>query len=188
MREKIKRLIEESRDAKRSLLSEECLRSIEKSATRLVEALKSGHKVLVFGNGGSAADSQHMVGELVGRFKKERRALPAVALTTNTSTLTALANDYEYSICFKRQVEALGQKGDVAVGLSTSGRSVNVIEALKEAHRIGMGTIAFAGNGGAGIRDIADVTIAVASGDTPRVQEAHILVIHIICELIEEAF
>jgi len=142
--------------------------------------------VLVFGNGGSAADSQHMAAELVGRFRKERKALPAIALTTNTSTITALSNDYGYDVSFKRQVEALGKKGDVAVGISTSGTAKNVTCALKKAKDAGLLTVALTGKDGGEIKSIADLSLVVKSDNTARIQEAHILIIHILCELIED--
>ena len=175
-----------SQDVKRTLLSEENLNLIGKTAETILRALKTGGKVIVFGNGGSAADSQHMVAELVGRFKKERAAIPAIALTTNTSILTALSNDYSYDISFSRQIEALGKKGDIAIGISTSGMAKNVTEAIVKAKKMGIGTIALTGKGGGAIKDMADLAIVVKSNDTPRIQEAHILIIHILCELIED--
>ena len=144
MKTKIKKIIEESRETKSSLLSEENLGLIEKAAKSIISALEKGGKLIVFGNGGSAADSQHMAAELVGRFKKERKAIPAIALTTNTSTITALSNDYGYDISFKRQIEALGKKNDIAIGISTSGTAKNVTEAIKTAKKLGLATIALA--------------------------------------------
>lgn len=186
MHTKIKRIIEESREVKASLLTEANMGLIEKISKAIVESLRKGGKVLVFGNGGSAADSQHMAAELVGRFKKERKALAAIALTTNTSTITALSNDYDYDVSFKKQVEAFGKKGDVAVGISTSGMAKNVIEALKEAKGAGCLTVALTGKGGGEISKIADLSLVVKSDNTARIQEAHILIIHILCELIED--
>ena len=185
MKEKIKKIIKESMEVKESLSKAETV-NIEKAAKAIIESLKSGGKLLVFGNGGSAADSQHMVAELVGRFKKERRPLAAIALTTNTSTLTAIANDYGYEAVFSRQVKALGSPGDVAFGISTSGNSKNVIEAIKKAKGIGLKTIGLIGAGGGKMKSECDISIIVPSGDTPRIQEAHLVVCHIICELIEE--
>jgi D-sedoheptulose 7-phosphate isomerase len=187
MQDKIKRIIEESQSVKTSLLSEKTLALIEKAAKRIIEALKHGGKVIVFGNGGSASDSQHMVAELVGRFKKERAAMPAIALTTNTSTITALSNDYGYDVSFKRQLEALGKKADIAIGISTSGMAKNVIATLLKAKEMGLATIGLTGTGGGALKDIADLSIVVNSHDTARIQEAHILIIHILCELIEDA-
>ena len=160
--------------------------NIEKAARAIIESLKGGKKLLVFGNGGSASDSQHIAAELVGRFKMERKALPAIALTANTSILTAIANDYGYDVVFSRQIEALGVRGDVALGLSTSGNSKNVIEALRCARSIGMKTIALLGGDGGNMKKEADISIVVATKDTPRVQESHILIAHIICALVED--
>lgn len=185
MKKDIEILIEKSIAAKEALLKGQ-LENIEKAAKAVIEALKDGKKLLVFGNGGSAADSQHMAAELVGRFKTERKALPVIALTTNTSTLTAIANDYGYDQVFSRQVEALGLKGDIALGISTSGNSKNVIDALKKARSIGMKTIALSGGDGGNIAREADISIVVTTKDTPAIQESHILIIHIICALVED--
>lgn len=185
MKNKIKKIIGESQAAKTTLLSKENLELIEKTAKNIILVVKTGGKVIVFGNGGSAADSQHMAAELVGRFKKERAAIPAIALSTNTSTITALSNDYGYDTSFKRQVEALGKKGDIAVGISTSGMSKNVTEAISKAKEMSLTTIGLTGRGGGVLKDAADLSIVVESNNTPRIQEAHILIIHILCELIE---
>ena len=160
--------------------------NIEKAAAAIIDSLKKGGKLLIFGNGGSAADSQHIAAELVGRFKKERKALPAIALTTDTSALTAIANDYGYDAVFSRQLEALGCKGDVALGISTSGNSKNVIEAFKKARSLGLKTIALAGSDGGSMKDEADISIIVDSKDTPRVQESQAMIGHILCGLIED--
>lgn len=148
-------------------------------------ALKAGNKVLLCGNGGSAADSQHLAAELVGRFQKERRSLAAIALTTDTSILTAVGNDYGYDQVFARQVEGLGRSGDVLIGISTSGNSGNVVKAVEMARSIGMHTIAFTGEGGGKMKDMCDLTLAIPSKVTARIQEMHILAGHIICELVE---
>ncbi|MDD4860457.1 MAG: D-sedoheptulose 7-phosphate isomerase, partial [Dehalococcoidales bacterium] len=161
--------------------------NIVKAAKLIIAALNTDGKILVFGNGGSAADSQHIAAEFVGRFKKERKALPAIALTTNTSTLTAIANDYDYDAVFLRQVEALGKEGDIAIGLSTSGNSKNVTGALEKAKSLGMKTIGLTGASGGDMKAHCDVLIAVGSKNTPRVQESHMLIYHIICELVEGA-
>jgi len=187
MKELIKKRIEESIKVKESLCKAE-LDNIASAAAAIIKSLKDGGKLLVFGNGGSAADSQHIVAELVGRFKKERRALAAIALAANTSTLTAIANDYGYDASFSRQIEALGKPGDAALGISTSGNSKNVIEAVKKAKAAGMKTISLTGCGGGKLKSECDVSIVVDSKDTPRIQESHILIGHIICELIEEEF
>ncbi|MCQ9206620.1 MAG: SIS domain-containing protein [Omnitrophica bacterium] len=187
MQDKIKKAIEENRTTITSLLLPESTDLIKKVAGKITKSIKSGGKTIVFGNGGSAADSQHMVAELVGRFKKERKAIPAIALTTNTSTLTALSNDYGYDIALKRQLDALGKRGDVAIGISTSGTAKNVIAALAAAKKKRLVTIALTGRDGGKLKSIADISIVVKSKDTPRIQEAHILIIHILCELIENS-
>jgi len=151
-----------------------------------VEAYRKGKKVLLFGNGGSAADSQHIAAELVGSFyNRERPGIAALALTVNTSSLTAIANDYSYDDVFARQVEAFGQKGDVAIGLSTSGNSQNVIRAVKTAKARGLSTVSLTGKSGGLLKDEVDFCVRVPSDDTPRIQEAHILIGHILCEIIE---
>ncbi|MDP3804657.1 MAG: D-sedoheptulose 7-phosphate isomerase [Candidatus Omnitrophota bacterium] len=187
MKELIKKRIEESVKVKESLCKAEA-DNIEKAALVIIKSLKAGGKLLVFGNGGSAADSQHIAAELVGRFKKERKALAAIALTANTSTITAIANDYGYDVVFSRQIEALGNPGDVALGISTSGNSKNVIEAFKTAKAKGMKRVSLTGCGGGKLREECDISIIIDSKDTPRIQEAHILIGHILCELIEEEF
>ena len=154
---------------------------------RIAEALRAGGKVLAFGNGGSAADAQHFAAELVGRYLKDRAAWPAIALTTDTSILTAVANDFGYDAVFRRQVEALGKKGDVAVGISTSGRSPSVVLALAKAREMGLVTIGMTGNGGGKLAGQVDYLIDVPSPATPRIQEVHGLVIHVLCAIVEEA-
>ena len=181
----IRKRIEESIKAKEELLDSQ-LGNIELAARTLIKSLKGGKKVLVFGNGGSAADSQHIAAELVGRFKKERRPLRAVALTTNTSTMTALANDYGYETTFARQVEALGDRGDVAMAISTSGKSANVVAAVKRAKSLGLRTIGLLGGDGGILKTACDISIIVSGRDTARIQEAHITIGHILCELIED--
>jgi D-sedoheptulose 7-phosphate isomerase len=150
-------------------------------------ALAGGNKLLVMGNGGSAADSQHFVAEIVGRFKMERRALPAVALSTDTSILTAIGNDYGFESIFSRQVEALAAPGDVVVGLSTSGNSPNVLKALELARARGCRTVGLLGRDGGSIKAVCDLALVVPSTDTPRIQEGHITIIHIVCDLVEKA-
>lgn len=185
MRDKISKAIKESIAVKESILKEHIL-NIESAARAVSASLKNGGKILIFGNGGSAADSQHFAAELVGRFKKERKALAAIALSVDTSALTAIANDYGYEASFSRQVEALGKIGDIAFGISTSGNSKNVIAAFKKAHELGLKTIGLLGSGGGEIAKACDISIAIGSKDTPRVQESHITIIHILCELIED--
>lgn len=152
----------------------------------LTEALSAGKKILVMGNGGSAADAQHFAAEIVGRFKMERRALPAIALTTDTSILTAVGNDYGFDMVFSRQVEALAQPGDVVIGISTSGTSRNVKIALEAARDIGCPTIGLLGRDGGTIAALSDLSLIVADADTPRIQEGHITIIHIVCDLVEK--
>ena len=154
----------------------------------LTDTLRAGGKVLIFGNGGSAADAQHFAAELSGRFLRERMALPALALTTDTSALTAIANDYGYEHVFARQVEAHGRKGDLAIGISTSGKSPSVVRAVETAKARGLITIAMTGRGGGALAAIADHLIDVPHPDTARIQEVHGMVVHIVCELVEESF
>lgn len=168
-------------------LAKESIKEIEEAAEIIQRAIKSGGKILIFGNGGSAADSQHIASEFVNRYQKERRALPAIALTTDTSILTSIGNDSSFDDIFSRQIEALGRKGDVAWGISTSARSPNVIKALEFAKSQGLKTIGFTGGDGGKIKRIVDCCVNVPSSSTPRVQELHITIAHIICELIEEA-
>ena len=158
------------------------------SAQLCIDCLKSGGKILLFGNGGSAADAQHIAAELVGRYKVERKSLPAIALTTDTSALTAISNDYGYIHVFDRQVEALANKGDVAIGISTSGNSINVINALKVASKLNCNTIGFSGQDGGEMNKICNINLAVPSKDTPRIQEMHIVIGHTICHLIDQEF
>ncbi len=159
--------------------------SIVRAADAIVGALKEGRKVLAFGNGGSAADAQHFVAELVGRYLRERKAWPALALSTDTSVLTALGNDYGFDRVFARQIEAHGQPGDVALGITTSGDSPNVLRALETANERRLVTIALTGRGGEAGR-LAKVHVGVADDRTPRIQEVHITVLHILCELVED--
>ena len=152
------------------------------------ETLEAGHKILLCGNGGSAADAQHIAAELTGRYKIERKGLPAIALTTDTSALTAIGNDYGYEHVFSRQVEALAQKGDLLIGISTSGNSRNVIYALQKAKEIGCRTVGFSGKGGGKMNDVCDLNIIIPSDDTARIQEMHIMIGHILCQLIDNEY
>jgi D-sedoheptulose 7-phosphate isomerase len=165
---------------------DEKLEDITMSAEIIIEALKNKKKVLFFGNGGSAADAQHLAAEFINRFLFDRPALPAIALTTDTSVLSSIANDSDYRFIFSRQIEALGYEGDVAIGISTSGTSPNVVEGLEKAKIMGMKTIAFIGGKAGDLRDKVDIIISVPSTCTPRIQEAHIMLGHIICQLVEE--
>jgi len=184
--ELIRGRIEQSIQVKQQLLSR-CLPEIEKAAKILVEAYQGGHQALFFGNGGSASDAMHMTAELVGSYLKRRKALPALALNTNASLLTALANDYSYEELFSHQMDAFLKPGDVAVGLSTSGRSPNVLKGLQAARKLGGRTIGLLGKDGGAIAAEVDVAIIVPSSATDRIQESHILIGHIFCELIESA-
>jgi len=157
------------------------------AAQIITKAFRSGHKLLVFGNGGSAADAQHLAAEFVNRFRLERPPLPAIALTTDTSILTAVANDYDFTEVFVKQVMALGRRGDVALGISTSGHSENVIRALAKAKDLGLFTIGLGGGDGGKLPKVSDLLILVPSSETPRIQEGHLFFIHLICELVEEA-
>ncbi len=161
---------------------------LERCGIMLVEALTAGRKILIMGNGGSAADSQHFAAEIAGRFLRERKALPALALSTDTSILTAVSNDFGFEEVFKRQVEALAKPGDVIVGISTSGRSENVRRALSAGREMGCRTIGILGGEGGTIREMVEIPLIVPSEETPRIQETHVLIIHILCELIDAHF
>lgn len=158
---------------------------IEMAARVCIESLKQNGKILIVGNGGSAADAQHFAAELVGRYKTERNGLSAIALTTDTSAITAIANDYGYANIFSRQVEAIGKKNDVLIAISTGGTSINVVNALKIANKIGCKKIGFSGRDGGEFNALCDINLIVESTDTARIQEIHILIGHIICNLIE---
>jgi D-sedoheptulose 7-phosphate isomerase len=162
--------------------------SVESAAQICIDALKNNRKILIFGNGGSAADAQHIAAELVGRYKVERKGLPAIALTTDSSALTCISNDYGYEQVFSRQVEALANTGDVVIGISTGGTSTNVISALDIAKNIGCKAIGFSGRDGGEMNAICDVNLVVPDDDTPRIQEMHILIGHTICQLIDNEF
>jgi D-sedoheptulose 7-phosphate isomerase len=162
--------------------------SLETAANLCINSLKNGGKILIFGNGGSAADAQHIAAELVGRYKTERIGLPAMALTTDTSALTAIGNDYGYDRIFNRQVEALANKGDVIIGISTGGSSGNVISGLKLAKELGCKTVGFSGRGGGDMNTLCDINLVVPAEDTARIQEMHIVIGHTICHLIDQAF
>ena len=164
-----------------------CLPAMTAAANALVSAYQAGHKALFFGNGGSAADAQHLAGEFLGRFLRERGPLPAVALLDNTAAVTAIANDHGYEHVFSRQLQALAAPGDVAVAISTSGNSQNVIEAATCARKLGLFTIGLTGSTGGRLRGLVDVLIAVPSDETPRIQECHILVGHALCDAVEQA-
>tara|TARA_B110000003_G_scaffold266090_1_gene292641 strand:+ start:1659 stop:2249 length:591 start_codon:yes stop_codon:yes gene_type:complete len=161
---------------------------IENAAKICIECLKNGNKILIFGNGGSAADAQHIAAEITGKYKTNRKGLAAIALTTDSSVLTAIGNDFGFENVFERQVQALANSGDTLIGISTSGSSPNVINALKLASDLNCSTIGFSGINGGNFNSICDVNIVVNSKDTPRIQEIHILIGHTICHLIDQAF
>jgi len=182
----VKQLIEASIVVKQELLrSEDVLLPIAKTSEILIDALQKGNKALFFGNGGSAADAQHIAAELVGRFAFDRPALPALALSVNTSCVTAIGNDFGFEQVFSRQLEALARPGDVAIGISTSGNSANVIHALTTAKKIGLRTVCLTGRTGGRLRSEVDHCICAPSAETPRIQECHVLIGHIISEIVE---
>jgi len=188
MKQKIKEIIADSITTKAHLLYDaKSLQTIEESARLASAVLKKGGKILICGNGGSAADSQHFAAELVGRFQKERRAYSALALTTDTSILTSLSNDYAFDKVFERQIEALGTRHDLLFAISTSGKAKNVLAAVKRAKKMGLKTVGLTGKDGGDLAKIADVPLVVPSAVTARIQESHILIIHIICALVEES-
>jgi D-sedoheptulose 7-phosphate isomerase len=187
MEEIIKQRIQESIETKKRFLEDSnAINAIRISTNIIIESLKNNGKILICGNGGSAADAQHITGELVGRYKMERKGLPAIALTTDTSILTAWGNDYEFETIFSRQVEALGKKEDILIGISTSGNSENIIKAIEEAKKIGLRIITFTGHEGGKMKDLSDANINIPSDDTPRIQESHMVAYHTICELVEK--
>ena len=189
MRDDIKSQIQASCLVKQQLLDDkQALSQIEEMAVRCIEALRNGNKLLLAGNGGSAADAQHIAAELVCRFETERRALPALALPTNSSTMTAIANDYDYATVYERQLYAHGKPGDVFVGLSTSGNSPNIIKAVEACKELGVISIGMTGQSGGKLLEKCDLCVRVPATNTARVQEAHILIGHIVCAEIDKAF
>jgi len=185
MRDIIQDLLLESIQVKEELLRTGVSR-IKEISDMVIDALRKNGKVILFGNGGSASDSQHIAAEFIGRFKKDRGALAAIALTTNTSVLTSLANDYGYDVIFAKQVEALGDKNDLVIAISTSGKAKNVIQGVKQAKKMNIKTIALTGGDGGELVKCADVSLVVPSSVTARIQEAHITISHIICEIVEQ--
>jgi len=187
MKQIIKQQIVSSIATKQALLEHPDLLSlIEKAANIITDAYKTGHKILLAGNGGSAADAQHIAGELVSRFYFDRPGLPAISLTTDTSVLTSIGNDYGYERVFARQIQAQGQQGDIFIGISTSGNSGNIIEALIACKEKGISTIGFTGMGNGKMVELCDICLEVPSLETPRIQESHILIGHILCCIVEE--
>ena len=184
----IKNQVQKSIDVKQKLLNNtELMNLIKEVALKCVSVYKNGNKTLIAGNGGSAADAQHIAGEFVSRFYFDRPGLASIALTTDTSIITAIGNDYGYEKLFSRQVQANGVKGDIFIGISTSGNSENVVEALKECKKNGIFTVGLTGEKGGAMAEMCDYCIKVPSNETPRVQEAHILIGHIICAIVEES-
>ncbi len=189
IKEKIRQIIGDSITTKAYLLyDEKFIKKIEVICKLFIKTLKKGGKIFIFGNGGSAADSQHFAAELVGRFQKERKGLAAIALTTDTSILTSLGNDYSFDRIFERQIEALAGPRDLIFAISTSGKAKNVIEAVKKAKKLNLKTIGLTGKGGGELAKITDISLIIPSSITARIQESHILIIHIICEMAEEAY
>ncbi|MCU0454982.1 MAG: SIS domain-containing protein [Bacteroidales bacterium] len=187
MQERIENEIRASLELMQKLLQmPELLADIEKASNEIIKSFRGGHKLLLAGNGGSAADSQHLAAEFVNKFNYDRQALPAIALTTDTSVLTSVGNDSSFSQVFARQIAALGSEGDIFIGISTSGNSLNVVEALKAARRKKIITIGLTGNTGGLVKEFSDICIRVPSEETPRIQEAQIIIGHIICSIVEE--
>ena len=187
MKDKIRDIFKESIQVKEKT-SREQIDVIVEITRVIIRSLKNGGKVLLCGNGGSAADCQHIACEFIGRFKKNRKPLPAIALSTDTSVLTSLANDYSYDLIFAKQVFALGKKDDILIAISTSGMAANVIKAVETAKELGLKTAAFTGKDGGKLAGLVDTAFIVPSQDTPRIQEAHITAAHAICEIVEEHF
>ena len=181
----VKDIIKESIKVKEAVLRT-MSKDIKTVAGMIAASLKKGGKLIVFGNGGSAADAQHIAAELIGRFKLERQALAACSLTTNTSIITSIANDYGYEEIFSRQIEGIASENDIVMGISTSGNARNVITGIVEAKKMGIKTVALTGSGGGELAAIADIALIVPSDNTPRIQESHITIGHILCELIEQ--
>ncbi len=187
--EKIKNIIQASIDVKQHVLkNEELISTIEKVVNIIVKAFQNGKHVYFCGNGGSAADAQHLAAEFSGRFYIDRKALPAEALHCNTSYLTAVANDYSYDVVYSRIIDGIGQEGDVLIGLSTSGNSANIVKAFEKAKEKKMITVGFTGKSGGVMKSSSDYLINIPSADTPRIQESHIMAGHIICQLVEEKY
>ena len=184
MEDYIIKIFRESNQAKESFVNDNLARIVA-VVEAVTAALKDGNKILFFGNGGSAADAQHLAAEFVNRFVIERPPLPAIALTTDTSVITSIANDYDFADVFSKQIRAIGQKGDIAWGMSTSGTSLNVVRGLETARKIGMVTVALTGRDGGDMAQMADHALNVASTSTPRIQEVHITVGHVICEMVD---
>ena len=189
MQDLVRRQLAQSIETMSKVLADEAIHAAVVEAGRITaEAMKAGRKLLVCGNGGSAADSQHLVAEFVSRLTVDRPALRAVALTTDTSILTAIGNDYSYDNVFERQVEALGIKGDVLLAISTSGNSKNCVKALKLAHKMGIHTVSYTGNGGGAMKDLSDINVIIPSDTTMNIQESHLALEHIFCMCVERFY
>jgi D-sedoheptulose 7-phosphate isomerase len=189
MQEQIQRIIESSIQTKQSILANTSMLDVIAQCSEIItKAFRDGNKVLFCGNGGSAADAQHLAAEFSGRFYTDREALPAEALHCNTSYITAVANDYSYDVVYSRMINGIGRPGDILIGLSTSGNSKNIVEAFKTAKLKNMITIGFTGESGGVMKNISDYLLNVPSSDTPRIQESHIMLGHIICQLVEEKY
>ena len=189
MKEKIKKIISESVSVKNSILQKDhLLDAVDEVASLMVKALKQGNRIYFCGNGGSAADAQHLAAEFSGRFYVDRDALPAEALHCNTSYITAVGNDYGYDLVYARLIKGIGTKGDFLVGLSTSGNSINIIKAFEVAREKGIITVGFTGESGGQMKGLCDYLLNVPSSDTPRIQESHIMLGHIVCQLVEEQY
>jgi D-sedoheptulose 7-phosphate isomerase len=189
MNEKIKKIIQDSIETKQKLLQDEkIIETIDKVVDNITNAFKNGKHVYFCGNGGSAADAQHLAAEFSGRFYKDRKALPAEALHCNTSYLTAVANDYGYDVVYSRIIDGIGREGDMLIGLSTSGNSKNIVKAFEKAREKKMITVGFTGSSGGEMKSCSDYLINIPSADTPRIQESHMMMGHIICQLVEEKY
>ena len=186
MKNEIKSIIEESIETNK--LTQSLSPQIEKAANLIIDALKKNKKILIAGNGGSASQASHFAAEFIGRYKIERKGLPCIALTTDTSILTAWSNDYNFETVFERQIEALANAGDVFIALSTSGNSKNLIKAIETARKLNVHVIGLLGKDGGKMKNTPSVEIIVPSDNTPRIQEAHLMILHIICELVEKNF
>jgi D-sedoheptulose 7-phosphate isomerase len=189
MQEKIKSIIDSSISVKQTILQEgTLLRTVESIANEMVKSLRNGNRIYFCGNGGSAADAQHLAAEFSGRFYTDRKALPAEALHVNTSYLTAVANDYSYDVVYARLIDGIANEGDIVVGLSTSGNSTNIVKAFETAREKKVVTVGFTGKEGGKMKPLSDYLVNVPSTDTPRIQESHIMLGHIVCQLVEEMY
>ena len=189
MKDKIRKIISESVSVKNSILqNESILNTVDEVASLMVKALKQGNRIYFCGNGGSAADAQHLAAEFSGRFYIDRDALPAEALHCNTSYITAVGNDYGYDLVYARLIKGIGNKGDFLVGLSTSGNSVNILKAFEVAREKGITTVGFTGESGGKMKGLSDYLLNIPSSNTPRIQESHIMLGHIVCQLVEEQY